>query len=71
MPIDFRVFRERLAEAYRIRGMTHDAVCRSIGIGAAALDLHFTEWRALDLYRVCKIADRLNVSMDWLLDAPT
>jgi hypothetical protein len=37
MPTDFRVFRERLAEAYRIRGMTHDAVCRSIGIGAAAL----------------------------------
>jgi hypothetical protein len=23
--------------------------------------------RALDLYRVCQIADRLNVSLDWLL----
>jgi hypothetical protein len=23
--------------------------------------------RALDLYRVCQIADRLDVSLDWLL----
>jgi len=68
MPTDFSLFRERLAEACRIRGVTHDAVCRSIGMGGRrALDLHLCGLRALDLYRVCQIADRLDVSVDWLL----
>ena len=31
MQSDFSVVRERLAEASRLREMTHDAVCRSIG----------------------------------------
>jgi hypothetical protein len=31
MPTDFRVFRERLAHACRVRNMTHDRLCRSIG----------------------------------------
>ena len=68
MSTDFSLFRDRLAEACRIRGMTHDAVYRSIGMGGRrALDLQFLGLRALDLYRVCQIADRLNVSVDWLL----
>ena len=68
MPTDFSVFRERLAEACRIRGTTSDAVCRSIGMGGRrALDVHLLGLRALDLYRVCQIADRLDVSVDWLL----
>ena len=68
MPTDFNVFRDRLAEACRVRGMTHDAVYRSIGMGGRrALDLQFSGLRALDLYRVCQIADRLDVSLDWLL----
>ena len=42
--------------------------CRSIGIGGRrALDVHYSGLRALDLYRVCQIADRLEVSVDWLL----
>jgi len=68
MPTDFSVFRDRLAEACRVRGTTHDAVCRSIGMGGRrALDVHLFGLRALDLYRVCQIADRLDVSVDWLL----
>ncbi len=68
MPTDFSVFRERLGEACRVRGMTSDAVCRSIGIGGLrALDVHYSGLRALDLYRVCQLADRLEVSVDWLL----
>jgi len=69
MPTDFSLFRERLAEACRVRGMTHEAVYRSIGLGGRrALDLQSVGvLRALDLYRVCQIADRLDVSVDWLL----
>jgi transcriptional regulator with XRE-family HTH domain len=48
--------------------MTQDALCRSIGIGGRrAVDLRLIGLKALDLYRVCQIADRLDVSLDWLL----
>ena len=69
----FSLFRDRFAEACRVRGMKPDAVYRSIGIGGRrALDLQSVGvLRALDLYRVCQIADRLDVSLDWLLDALT
>jgi len=68
MPTNSSVFRERLAEACRIRGTTSDAVCRSIGMGGRrALNVHLLGLHALDLYRVCQIADRLEVSVDWLL----
>ena len=68
MSTDFSLFRDRLAEACRIRGMKQDAVYRSIGMGGRrALDLEFAGLRALDLYRVCQIADRLDVSVDWLV----
>jgi len=58
---DFTVFREHLAEACRDRKKTPDPLC------AAAMDLHFAGVRALDVYRLAKIADELNVSVDWLL----
>ena len=69
MSTDFSLFRERFAEACRVRGMKPEAVYRSIGLGARrALDLKSVGvLRALDLYRVCQIADRLNVSVDWLV----
>ena len=69
MSTDFRLFRERFAEACRVRDMKPDAVYRSIGLGARrALDVQSVGvLRALDLYRVCQIADRLDVSLDWLL----
>lgn len=41
--------------------MTHDPLC------AAAVDLHFAGVRALDIYRLARIADNLEVSVDWLL----
>ncbi len=65
---DFSLFRERLAEACRLRNLTHDCLCASIGIGGRrAVDLYAQGLKALDLYRVCQIADRLDVSVDWLL----
>jgi hypothetical protein len=69
MATDFGLFRARFAEACLARGMKPEAVYRSIGIGGRrALDLESVGvLRALDLYRVCQIADRLNVSLDWLL----
>jgi hypothetical protein len=68
MPTDFSLFRERMAEACRIRGMTYDAVRRSIGMGGRrTVNLDFAGLRALDIYRLTQIADRLDVSIDWLL----
>ena len=68
MQTDFSVFRQRLAEACRVRNMTHDRLCASIGIGGRrAVDLDFAGVRALDIYRLAQIADRLEVSIDWLL----
>jgi hypothetical protein len=65
---DFSVFRERLAEACRLRDITYPALCRGIGLSPKkAVDLEYTPLKALDLYRVCQIADKLDVSVDWLL----
>ena len=38
-----------------------------IAYAAAAVDLHFAGLKALDVYRLAEIADRLDVSVDWLL----
>jgi hypothetical protein len=69
METNFFIFRERLAIACRIRGMTYDALCSSIGLGGPArtVDLEHAGLRALDIYRLAKIADQLDVSLDWLL----
>ena len=61
MHSDFTVFHEHLADAYRDRKKSPDPLC------AAAVDLHFAGVRALDVYRLAKIADELDVSVDWLL----
>jgi hypothetical protein len=66
MSTDFSLFRDRFAEACRVRDMKPDAVYRSIGLGARRTQ-SVGVLRALDLYRVCQIADRLDVSLDWLL----
>ncbi len=68
MHADFGVFRERVAEACRARNMTHDKVCAGVGIGGRrAISLSVSGPGALDLYRVCQIADALDVSLDWLM----
>ncbi len=61
MQADFSVFPAHLAEAVRIRKMAHEPLF------ATAIDLHFAGVRPLDVYRLAKIADQLDVSMDWLL----
>jgi hypothetical protein len=68
MQTNFSLFRERLAEACRARKMTHIELFRSVGIGGRrVVYFHSHGIKALDLYRVCQIADALNVSVDWLL----
>ena len=68
MHTDFSVFRERLAEACRVRSMSHSALCRGIGLSPKkALEIEYYPLKTLDLYRVSQIADKLEVSIDWLL----
>ncbi len=68
MPTVFSVFRERLAQVCRVRNMTYDRPCSSNGIGGRReVDLNFAGPKALDVYRLAQIADRLDVSIDWLL----
>ena len=48
--------------------MTPDQLCASIGLGGRRrVDLAFSGLKALDVYRLAQIADRLEVSVDWLL----
>ncbi len=61
MQSNFSVLHDHLAQACRLRRMSHDRLC------AAAVDLHFAGLKALDVYRLAEIADRLDVSVDWLL----
>ena len=61
MQSNFSLFHEHLTQAYRLRNIRYDPAC------AAAVDLHFAGLRALDVYRLAKIADELDVSVDWLL----
>jgi hypothetical protein len=68
MHTDFSVFPKRLAEACRIRDITYPALCKGIGLSPKkAVDLEYSPLKALDLYRVGQIADKLDVSIDWLL----
>jgi transcriptional regulator with XRE-family HTH domain len=65
---DFSVFRERLAEACRERNMTHEELCSSVGFGGRrTIDILYSGLKALDIDRLAKVADRLDVSVDWLL----
>ncbi|MGA7329409.1 MAG: hypothetical protein WBX25_34245 [Rhodomicrobium sp.] len=48
--------------------MTHSALCKGIGLAPRkAIDLEYTPLNSIDLYRVTQIADKLEVSIDWLL----
>jgi transcriptional regulator with XRE-family HTH domain len=68
MQTDFSVFRERLAEACRARNMTQDQLCSSIDLGSRrAIDLELSGLKSLSIERLCQIADRLEVSVDWLV----
>jgi hypothetical protein len=67
MRTNFAVFRDRLAEACRARNTTETKVCSSIGLGSKrALHLALAGPRAIDVWRLCQIADQVDVSLDWL-----
>lgn len=64
----FSLFRERFLEACKVRDTTPDKVARSIGLGSrSSIDFEFVGWRSMDIYRLGQLADRLHVSIDWLL----
>jgi len=68
MRTDFSVFPERLAEACRARDMTRDSLCRSIGLGGRReVQFLLHGLKAIDLCRLTQVADKLEVSIDWLL----
>ena len=67
MRTDFSLFRERLAEACRARDIAENRLAASIGLSPRrAIRMSLSGPGSLDLYRVCQIADALDVSMDWL-----
>jgi hypothetical protein len=68
MRTDYSVFRDRLAEACKIRDTTHSKLLASIGLGArSTIKFDVLGVRVLDLHHVCQIADVLDVSVDWLV----
>ncbi len=72
MRTDFSVFRERLVEACRVRGVSEHQLYRSIGLsGRRAVDFELFGLKGIDIQRLGQIADRLDVSIDWLLGRTT
>jgi hypothetical protein len=68
MRTDFSMFRARLAEACRARDITENRLAASIGLSPRrAIVMSLSDPVSLDLYRVCQIADALDVSVDWLV----
>jgi hypothetical protein len=68
MQSNFSLFRDRLAEACHLRKMSHEKLCSSVGLGGRrTVDLEISGLKALDIYSLAQIADRLDVSVDWLL----
>jgi hypothetical protein len=67
MRANFSLFRERLTEACLARGRTERDVCQQIGLGSRrAITLALTGPNAIDLWRLCQMAEVLEVSLDWL-----
>ena len=65
MQSDFSLFRERLAHACRVRDIKLDRLCASIGLGSRRrVDLASSGLKALHIYGLAQIADRLEVSVD-------
>jgi hypothetical protein len=68
MHTNLSAFPARLAEACRARDISAAKVCSGIGLGGKrAVTLSLTGPGALDVYRLCQIADTLDVSLDWLV----
>ena len=62
------LFKERLREACEAKGTTVEKLLRSIGMGSKnVLLVEFAGLRKLDIHRLLQIADRLDVSLDWLM----
>jgi hypothetical protein len=68
MRTDFSVFRKRLSEACGARNMTEHQLYRRIGLtGRRAVDFELFGVKVIDIYGLARMADELDVSIDWLL----
>ena len=68
MTTDFGIFRERLVEACAARNVTEHELRSSLGPGAwRAVELYLSGIQTLDVEHLDQIADKLQVSADWLL----
>jgi transcriptional regulator with XRE-family HTH domain len=64
---DPSVFKERLREACEAKGTTVTNVLRSTGVSPRrAIAIEAVGLRELDIHRLLQIADKLDVSVDWL-----
>jgi hypothetical protein len=64
---DLSLFPSRFAQACKARGVSPQQVAERAGLPAdAGRDLAVTAIH-LPLYRLCYVADALDVSLDWLL----
>ena len=64
---DPSLFKGRLREACKAKGTTVQKLLGSIGIGPRkVVAIEVAGLRELDVYRLLQIADKLDVSLDWL-----
>src|SRR5262249_39553667 len=64
----FFLFRQRLAEACRARDIRENRLAASIGLSPRrAIVMSLSGPSSLDLYRVCQMADALDLSLDWFM----
>jgi hypothetical protein len=62
------LFKERFREACKAKGTTVQMLLLSIGIEPnKVVAVEFAGLRVLDIHRLLQIADRLDVSLDWLM----
>ena len=68
MHTDFSVFRKRLSEACGARRITEHQLYRRTGLtGRRAVDFELFGLKVIDIYALTRMADELDVSIDWLL----
>jgi hypothetical protein len=64
---NFALFTPHLKEACKRRNTTVDKIARSIGLAPRrVLEMEMRGLQCLDIYRLSQLAERLDVSMDWL-----
>jgi hypothetical protein len=67
MRYNLELFASRLNEACKRKNIPVQQIVRGIGLGPRGLfELESRGIQCLDIYQLSRIAERLDVSMDWL-----